>query len=357
MNDIQPRWYQSRGLVPKSGWAPLLRRYGIVLAFLMLVIAVAIGSPSFLGLQNLLNIVVQWTPAGILAVGATFVILAGGFDLSAASGFALCTVVAAILATNGIPVSLSFLVAILVGVGIGVVNAILIVALKINPFIATLASGFALAGAPFILVENPFIMVSEDGFDTLGTGHWLGIPYSGLVLLAFFVIGDVLLSRTPYGQSIYSIGGNPEASHLFGIRVGLVTASTYVVSGLSMGVAAIVSASQLSYSASEQDPALIFDVIVSVVVGGTSLAGGYGAMWRTAIGLATLATLQNGLNLLQVDSSSQYIVKGFIIIVALGFDVWMRSLAQSSERSARRPQSTAQPATYAKALSAAEEKT
>lgn len=346
MSDVELPWYlKSRGLVPKTGWAPLLRRYGIVLALVFLVVAVAIGSPSFLGVQNLLNIVVQWTPVGILAVGATYVILAGGFDLSAASGFALCTVVAAILVTNGVPVGLSFFVAILTGIGIGIINAILIVTLKINPFIATLASGFVLAGAPFILVENPFIMVSEDGFDTLGTGDWFGIPYSGLVLLAFFVIGGVVLSRTAYGQWIYSIGGNPEASHLFGIRVGLVTGSTYVVSGLSMGVAAIVSASQLSYSASEQDPALIFDVIVSVVVGGTSLAGGYGAMWRTAVGLATLATLQNGLNLLQVNSFSQYIVKGLIIIAALGFDVWMRSLAESSERSARRPQPSTKPAT------------
>jgi ribose transport system permease protein len=335
MSDRQPQWYQSRGLVPRAGWAPLLRRYGIVFALVVLVGAVAIGSPSFLTVQNLLNIVVQWTPVGIMAVGATYVILAGGFDLSAASGFALCTVVAAILATSGVPVWLSFTVAVLVGVGIGVANAILIVVLKINPFIATLASGFVLAGAPFILVENPFIMVSEDGFDTLGTGFFLGIPYSGYVLLAFFLVGGVVLSRTAYGQWIYSIGGNPEASHLFGIRVNLVTASTYLVSGLSMGVAAIVSASQLSYSASEQDPALIFDVIVAVVVGGTSLAGGYGAVWRTAVGLATLAALQNGLNLLQVNSFSQYIVKGLIIIAALGFDVWMRSLAASSERSAR----------------------
>lgn len=333
----------TRSPQPDAGMAlaPLLRRYGILAALAVLVAAVAAASPSFLEAQNLLNIVRQWAPVGILAVGATFVILAGGFDLSAASGFALCSVVAALLANEGYGVATAFAAAILVGVAIGCINAVLIVALRINPFIATLAFGFVLAGAPFVLVENPFIMVTEPGFDTLGTGSVLGLSYSAVVLFAFLVVGGLVLARTPFGQWVYGVGGNPEASRLFGIRVGLVTASTYAISGLTMGVAAIVSASQLSYSASEQDPALIFDVIVAVVVGGTSLSGGYGAMWRTAVGLATLATLQNGLNLLQVDSVAQYVVKGFIIVAALGFDVWMRSMTEAAERGRRRPRSAA----------------
>jgi ribose transport system permease protein len=140
------------------------------------------------------------------------------------------------------------------------------------------------------------------------------------LLIGFLVVGQVVLARTYYGQQIYAVGGNSEASRLFGIRVNLVRASTYVLSGLCMGVAAIISTSQLSYSASEQDPALIFDVIVSVIVGGTSLTGGFGSIWRTAGGLAILATLQNGLNLLEVNTFSQYIVKGCIIVLALGFD-------------------------------------
>lgn len=328
---------EETGLRPAEGWMPALRRYGVLLALAVLIAAVAMGSPSFLTPQNVFNIMTQWAPVGIMAVGMTFVILAGGFDLSAASGFALCAVVAAILATNDVPVPLCFLAAIGVGVLIGLGNAFLVVGLRMDPFIATLASGFVLAGVPFVIVDNPFIMVVADGFDTIGTGRLWGVPYAALILVGFFVVGAIVLSRTAYGQSVYGVGGNPEASRLFGIRVDLVTASTYVVSGFCMASAAIISTSQLSYSASEQDPALIFDVIVAVVVGGTSLAGGFGAMWRTAAGLAILATVQNGLNLLQFESVAQYMVKGGIIIAALGLDVWMRSVSERAQRRARRP--------------------
>jgi ribose transport system permease protein len=195
-----------------------------------------------------------------------------------------------------------------------------------------------LTSLPFIVVGNPFIQVEQSGFDTLGTGSWLGIPYTAILLVCFLAIAQIILSQTPYGQWIYSVGGNPEASRLCGIRVQLVRASTYVLSGFCMGVAAVISTSQLSYSASEQDPALIFDVIVSVVVGGTSLAGGFGSIWRTMAGLAILATLQNGLNLLQVNTFSQYIVKGCIIVLALGFDS-LASWFPNTERSTKRRRS------------------
>jgi ribose transport system permease protein len=335
MTDIETRWVASPALVPAGGWAPVFRRFGVLFVLAALLIAMGIGSPLFLRPHNLFNILSQWTPVGIMAVGATYVILAGGFDLSAAAGFALCAVVAAALATKGWPPEIDFLAALAVGVVIGAVNAFLVVGLKVNPFIATLGSAFILSGVPFIIVENPFIMVQQPGFDTLGAGSWHGIPYSGMVLIAFLVFGGIVLAKTPYGQSVYAVGGNPEASRLFGIRVGLVVATTYVFSGFCMGGAAAVSTSQLSYSASQQDPGLIFDVIVAVIVGGTSLSGGFGSMWRTAVGLGILATLQNGLNLLDVNTVSQYVVKGLIIVGALGLDVWMRWLSASAERRAQ----------------------
>ena len=233
-----------------------------------------------------------------MAVGATYVILAGGFDLSAASGFALCAVVAAALATKGWRPEVDFLAALAVGAVIGAVNAFLVVGLKINPFIATLGSAFILSGVPFVIVDNPFIMVQQPGFDTLGAGSWFGIPFSGMVLIGFLTIAGIVLAKTTYGQWVYAVGGNPEASRLFGIRVGLVAvASTYCIfSGFCMGGAAAVSTSQLSYSASQQDPGLIFDVIVAV-----SIVGGTLAKRRVRIdlanwpsGSASLRTLQNG---------------------------------------------------------------
>jgi ribose transport system permease protein len=319
-----------------TGWAPVLRRYGVILALGLLLIAMAIGSPSFLALPNLLNILNQWSPVGIMAVGSTYVILAGGFDLSLASGFGLCAVITALLANQGWSPEIDFLSSLLVGTVIGVLNAFLVVGLKVNPFIATLGSGFVLAGIPFIITKNPFINVDMAGFDWLGTGSWLGVPYAGMVLVGFMIAAGIALSKTAYGQWIYAVGGNPETSRLFGIPVGLITASTYIFSGFCVGAAAAIATSQLNYSSDEQDPALLFNVIVAVVVGGNSLSGGFGAIWRTAVGLGILATLQNGLNLLQVNSFSQDVVKGLIIVGAVGLDGWMRQLASSAERRARR---------------------
>jgi ribose transport system permease protein len=338
---------RSGRLGPRAVWAPVLQRYGVFVVFCVLVIAMAIGSPSFLSLHNFFNILSQWTPVGIMAIGLTYVILAGGFDLSASSGFALCAVIIALLATRlGLPPEIDFLASLVVGAGIGALNAFLVVGLKINPFIATLGSGFVLNGVPFVIVKNPYINVQLPGFDTLGVGTWHGFPYAGLALIGLFVIAGIILSKTWYGQWIYAVGGNPETSRLFGIRVGAVIASTYIFSGFCMGAAAAIGTSQLNYSSNEQDPALIFNVIVAVVVGGTSLNGGFGSIWRTAVGLGILAIMQNGLNLLQVNSFSQYIVKGFIIIAAVGFDGWVRLLASSAERRTRRVRDLTAPAEH-----------
>jgi ribose transport system permease protein len=282
-----------------------------------------VASPSFFRATNFANILAQWAPVGIMAVGTTYVILAGGFDLSVAAGFAFCAVVAAALAQAGVPASLAFGAAVVVGVAIGLVNAMLVVGLGINPFVATLASGFVLTSLPYLVVASPFIEVDQPGFDTLGTGAWHGVPFTGLILIGFLVVFGTILAKTQYGHLVYAVGGNAEIARLFGIPVGRVVGSTYVFSGLCVGIAASLATSQLSYSASDQDPVLVFDVIVAVVVGGTSLAGGVGSMWRTAVGLAILAVLQNGLNLLDINTFYQYIIKGCLIIGAVSLDVWV----------------------------------
>ena len=304
-----------------------VRRYGIVVALFVLLAVLWVASPTFFRATNFANILAQWAPIGIMSVGTTYVILAGGFDLSVAAGFAFCAVVAAALAQAGVPASLSFLAAIAAGVLIGLVNAALVVGLRINPFAATLASGFVLTSLPYLIVKSPFIEVDQPGFDVLGTGVWHGLPYTGLILIGFLVVFGVILAKTQYGHLLYAVGGNAEISRLFGIPTRLVVGSTYVFSGFCVGTAASLATSQLSYSASDQDPVLVFDVIVAVVVGGTSLAGGVGSMWQTAVGLAILAVLQNGLNLLDINTFYQYIIKGCLIIIAVSLDVWIRWLS------------------------------
>ena len=308
------------------------RNYGVLIAFLVLFVAVAFASPSFVSPKNFSNILTQWAPVGLMAVGETYVILVGGFDLSVTSGFALCAITAAALATNGVAPGLSLSAAVVTGIVIGAMNAALVAGLRVNPFIATLGSGFVLSGVPHLIVDRTYMMVRQPGFDALGTGGVFGISNPAICLIAFIGLAGVVLAKTPYGQWLYAVGGNPEVSRLFGIRVRLVSASTYIFSGLCMGTAAAFSTSRLSYSASDQDPGLLFDVIVAVVLGGTSLGGGFGSIWRTALGLAILATLQNGLNLLQINTVAQYLIKGFIIIGALAFDAWGRRIDAAPNR-------------------------
>jgi ribose transport system permease protein len=304
----------------------LLRTYGIVIAFVVLVVVVAALSPGFATRTNVFNLFSQWAPAGIMAVAMTFVILAGGFDLSIANGFSLCAVTAAGIGRTQDP-AVAFLAALAVGLGIGVVNGVLVAGAKINPFITTIGTGFILGGITLVVTGNEAYVVDNPDFGTIGAGRWHDFPYSGMILIFCLAVGGLVLAKTVYGQSIYAVGGNAEASRLSGIRVGTTVGSTYVLSGLSMGIAGIITASQLNSAQANINPDIVFDVITIVVVGGTSLAGGIGSMWRTAVGLGIIATISNAFSLADVNPSYQDIVKGCIIIGALAIDVFARRLA------------------------------
>jgi ribose transport system permease protein len=303
----------------------VLRAYGIVLAFVLLVAVVAATSADFATKTNVFNLFSQWAPAGIMAVAMTFVILTGGFDLSIANGFSLCAVTAAAVGRTEEPAA-AFLAALGVGLAIGLVNGTLVAGIGINPFIATIGTGFILGGIALVATGNVAYTVENPGFGTIGAGRWHGFPYSGMILIACLCAGGLVLSRTVYGQAIYAVGGNAEASRLSGIRVGITVGSAYVLSGLSMGVAGSITASQLSSAQANINPDIVFDVITIVVVGGTSLTGGVGSMWRTAIGLGIIATISNAFSLANVNPSYQDIVKGTIIIGALALDASMRRL-------------------------------
>jgi ribose transport system permease protein len=304
----------------------VVRTYGVVLAFVLLVAVVAASSPGFATKTNLFNLFSQWAPAGIMAVAMTFVILTGGFDLSIANGFSLCAVTAAAAGRTEAP-AVAFLAALGVGLAIGLANGLLVAGVRINPFIATIGTGFILGGITLVATGNVAYTVDDPGFATVGAGRWHGFPYSGMILVACLCAGGLVLARTVYGQAVYAVGGNAEASRLSGIRVGATIGSTYVLSGLSMGVAGSITASQLSSAQANINPDIVFDVITIVVVGGTSLTGGVGSMWRTAIGLGIIATISNAFSLADVNPSYQDIVKGSIIIGALALDASMRRWA------------------------------
>jgi ribose transport system permease protein len=306
----------------------LIRIYGIVLTLVLLLAVVTIGNPAFISPQNVFNMASQWAPAGIMAVGMTFVILTGGFDLSVASAYSLCAVVAAYVGQTHAP-AVAFIAAIAVGLLFGLFNGILVAVVRINPFITTVGSGFIINGVALVMTQNAAFLVDNESFGVLGAGRWHGMPYSGMLLVLFLLVFGFVLARTVYGEAIYAVGGNYEASRLSGIRVRAVVASTYVLMGGCVGIAGSIAASQLSSAQANLDPGIIFDVLTIVVVGGTSLSGGSGAMWRTAVGLVIIATISNGFVLLDISPYYQSIIKGSIIVAALALDTGLTRLVRA----------------------------
>ena len=297
----------------------MIRTYGIVGTFVLLLAVVTAGNPAFLSSHNLFNMLSQWSPAGIMAIGMTYVILTGGFDLSLASGYSLCAVVAAYVGQSE-PPAIAFLAALICGLVYGAANGALVAVARINPFITTVGTGFILNGIVLVMTQNAAFLVDNPGFATLGAGRWHGVPYSGMLLVGFMVAFGLILARTTYGEAVYAVGGNYEASRLSGLRVRSIVASSYVLLGACVGMAGSITASQLSSAQANLDPIIIFDVLTIVVVGGTSLAGGSGAMWRTAVGLGIIATISNGFVLLDISPYYQDIIKGAIIVGALALD-------------------------------------
>jgi ribose transport system permease protein len=313
-------------------WTEYLRTYGILLALLALVIAVEVGNPSFLSRANIVNMLGQWALTGVMAVGMTFVIIAGGFDLSIASGFSLCAIVAALLGAHDWPLPVAMAGAIAAGLVIGAVNGALVSLARINPFIATVGTGFIILGIDLLATPNTYIQVNQAGFDALGAGGVWSIPFKGLILIAAMLLGGVVLARTVYGRQIYAVGASPTVCRLSGVSVGWIVASTYIVSGMCMGIAGGLAASQLSTAQALMEPTIVYDVIAAVVIGGTSLTGGVGAMWRTAVGLAIIATISNGFTLIGLNPLHQGIVKGIIIILALTIDRLTSRIARQRSR-------------------------
>lgn len=308
-----------------------LHRFGTLLACVLLVVVVSTLNPAFVSVINIFNMLSQWAPAGIMAVGMTLVVIVGGFDLSIASIYSLCAVVAALLGQHH-TATIAFAGGTLIGAIAGLCNAVLIVGLRINPYIATVGSGFVLTGVSLVLTQNMAILVAGDTFGILGAERWHSIPISGILFLGLSAVTGLGLKFTVFGHMAYAVGGNPEASKLSGIRVDAVCASAYVFLGACCGIAGFISASQLNSAQSTVDPSILFDVATIVVLGGTSFGGGVGSIWQTIVGLVMVASISNGFVMLNISPFYQSLFKGLIIVAALTFDALLKNAASRQPR-------------------------
>lgn len=297
-----------------------LRRYGMVIGLVLLVAASQAIYPQFLDPMNVRNILSQNAPVGIVAVGMTLVMITQGFDLSVGSVYAGGATLFAGLTVAGWPLWPAAATTIAVGLLAGSCNGLIVTRLKVNPFVATLGTMSAFAGLALIYSKSQPIIVTDEAFTVLGRGYFVGLPISIWILVAFLIGGEVVLSKTVYGRQLYAIGGNDEAARLAGLRTELLRASTYVVCSACSVIAGMIIASRLALGQADIGATMALDSIAVVVIGGTSLLGGEGSIWQTAIGLLIVSALKNILNSLAVDTNYQLLIKGIIVIVAVAID-------------------------------------
>ena len=285
--------------------------------------------PNFLKSENLLNIANQIAVIAIIAIGMTLVLITGGIDLSVGSLIALSAVLAARFirdfagATHASAFGMTLAcaaAAALCGI-VGAFSGGMITLAGIPPFIVTLAMMLVGSGLAYILAKGQSVYQVPDSFVWLGRGaDFCGIPNAVLLMLVLYAAAHVLMSRMKLGRYIYAVGGNREAARLSGVPVRRVLMFAYVVSGLLAGVGGVIMASQLKSGSPTYGNMYELYVIAAVVVGGTSLSGGEGKMLGTLIGAFTIAVIQNGMNLANVESYTQKVVLGLVILAAVLLD-------------------------------------
>jgi ribose transport system permease protein len=313
-------------------------RYAMLWILAALVIAAQLAYARFLTFDNLENLLTQNAELGIVAMGMTLVVIGGGFDLSVSGTFSFGAVLFAGLCANSHwSTALSLLAVLAAGAGLGLVNGLVITRLRVNAFIATLGTAVAYGGlADMYANSSPIPVSGVAGFTTLGTGEVLGVPVPIVVMAALFLIGGFVLAKGSYGRRLYAVGGNLQAARLAGLRIDHVRVVAFVVCGTVTALAGAMLASTLSTGQTNQIPTIALDAIAAVVIGGTSLYGGEGAMWRTAVGVLILATMNNLFSSLAVDTPVQQLIKGAVVIVAVALETYTRGrgLARGTQAAA-----------------------
>ncbi|WP_082500192.1 MULTISPECIES: ABC transporter permease [unclassified Nocardioides] len=304
-------------MIDKLG--PLGRELRAIWMLLFVAVLLFIATPDFLVTANLLNVLLAATVTALLGAGQTFVIIQGEIDLSVGAVLGLSGVTTAlVLQDHSLVVGLG--AGLLVGCVAGLVNGLLVTKTRMPSFIATLAMMSVVAGLTLRITEGNPVAVADEGFRAIGRAKPLGVPLPILIMLVVFVVFGLLLSRSRFGRYVYAVGDNPEAARLSGIPVDRVKISAFVISGLLAAIGGFILTARLSTAQPTAGSGLELAAIAAVIIGGTSLAGGRGALVGTAIGAVLLGTIDNGLNLLDVSPFLQDVVKGLVILFAVYLD-------------------------------------
>ncbi len=306
------------------------QEFGILIAFVLLCIIFSFLSPGFATLNNALNTGRQISTIAIMAIGMTFLIIGGNFDLSVGSMFALVSTIVAVMMINGTNVILAMIVGVILGGGLGLANGVLSTFGRIPSFVVGLGMLNVYRGAQ-LLITGAYPVVVEwgvggpgiDFFAFLGKGRVFGIiPMMFVVMLLLFAIGYFVLKKTVFGIRTFAVGGSPQAAKIVGININWIQTLGFVISGLLVAIASILQLSFIGSVTGQVGVGYELETIAAVIIGGTKLDGGEGTLIGTLIGAAVMGVLRNGLVLLNVSAFWQTLVMGVVIIVAVAIDKW-----------------------------------
>lgn len=305
-------------------WKQILSDNKPVIVLLLLIIAMSFLSDRFLTWSNIITVLRQTSINAVIATGMTFAILIGGIDLSVGSVLALSGAIAASLVASGMNIVLVIILTLLIGLAIGLVNGLLISKGRLQAFIATLGTMTLLRGLTLVYTQGrPISIFGSDAsamFSKIGTGYFLGIPIPVYIMLVVFFIAWYTLNHLKIGRYTYALGSNEEATMYSGIKTDNIKLFVYAVSGLLAALAGIIVTARLGSAQPTAGSGYELDAIAAVVIGGTSMAGGIGTIFGTAIGAIIIGILDNALNMLQVSSYYQDVAKGVVILVAVLLD-------------------------------------
>lgn len=308
-------------MTQKKDMGKILRQFGLLFVALFIVILMSFLSPVFLTSQNITNILRQISLNGILSVGMTFVILTGGIDLSVGSVVGITGVITGSLMINDTNWMAAALAALVLSVICGAINGWLIAYVGFQPFIATLSTmtigrGFALAysnGKPYT--------ITNAGFIKIGQGYLGSIPIPIILLVIFCAAGLIILQMTTFGRYVFAIGGNKSAARLSGVRTRRVELFVYVISSVCAWMVGLILAARISSGQPTAGESYEMDAIAATAIGGTSMNGGIGSLTGTILGFVIIGLLSNSMNVMNINSFYQQIVKGLLIIIAVFLDM------------------------------------
>lgn len=296
-------------------------KIGLIVALILIILIFSgLTGNKYFTSDNIINILISSSIVGLVVIGECYLIITGHVDLSPGSVAAFSGVLVSLMLNKGIPLFAALPITVAAGLGIGFLNAALVNKLKLEAFIATLATMSIFRGLAYIICGGKSVFVTDKTFLKLGAGRVAGVPIPVIIFLVTFVVFMIMLSRTRFGRSVYMVGGNAVAARLAGINAQKVRTKLYMMTSAFAALGGCIQAGRMSSGQPTSSEGLEFDAVTAVVLGGVAMSGGVGTLGGALIGLFIMQGFNNGLMMLNVPSFWQTVSRGLLLVAALSFD-------------------------------------